>query len=508
MNKIGSFIKRNTHFYLFVVIATLFIGIAFTSADFFTAPFYSFTDGFILFLQWSIIVATLSFVIYAISLNKYVFSILYPLICFFSSILMYFRYTTGTTYTTMILDAALDNDTQMTLELIDFKLILCILVSLVLSVSIVIYRFKRIKVHNVFTNTVLALLFILLLFNIPRIKNPIRERIPFNLYFVTYRYLVEKEEALKIREPLPVPTQCGTENDLNLVFILGESLRPDHLGFNGYERNTTPYLSKEDIISFPYIYSEETYTNASLPRILTRADSIRPDYGYSERSFIDIFKSCSYHTSWLANQEPAKSYVYFMNECDTLIFVNTDKSPYVFDKWTDESLLAPFKSVLHATERNKLIIMHTIGSHWYYNSHFTEEFQQFNPTVKSRIVSSNTKEEMINSYDNTILFTDYFIFRVIEELRDKNAIIIYLSDHGEALGEDGAWLHAADEEFVHYPACFVWMSPKYKEAHPDKYATLQSNREKRYQTDFLFHSIIGASGIESELLIPQLDIFK
>jgi glucan phosphoethanolaminetransferase (alkaline phosphatase superfamily) len=288
---------------------------------------------------------------------------------------------------------------------------------------------------------------------------------------------------------------------------LGESLRADHLSFNGYERNTTPYLSQEDIISFPNIYSEYTYTDISLSHILTRADSLDSDLAYKERSFIDLFKHCGYYTTWLANQQPNKSYLYFMNECDTMISFNINKSSYVFDKWTDGDLLPPFETFIEKKGQNQFIVMHTIGSHWYYNSHFPDEFQKYNPVVKSRIVSSNTLEEMINSYDNTILYTDYFVFEVINRLRDKNAILFYLSDHGEALGENGKWLHADDAPPMHNPACWVWMSPQYKNENPEKYEILQNNKEKRYRSGFLFHTITEAAGIQSDVINEKLSLF-
>ena len=92
-----------------------------------------------------------------------------------------------------------------------------------------------------------------------------------------------------------------------------------------------------------------------------------------------------------------------------MIYGNIDKSYYVFDHWTDELLLPPLDTVLPDMTDGGLVIMHTIGSHWYYNAHYTDEFRRFVPETKSRIVTANTSEEMINSYDNTVVFTDYFI---------------------------------------------------------------------------------------------------
>jgi glucan phosphoethanolaminetransferase (alkaline phosphatase superfamily) len=503
-----QFIKENLKFYLFVALSCLFIGIAYTSADFFTAPASHAKDIAILFLQWVTVVAAFFPVIYLLSLNKYIFAASYPLIGLFSGILMYFRYTTGTTFTTMILDAALDNDTKINEEMISFGLIATVIASLALTVLFAVYRFKKIrKIGFLPAHALIAIVWLFVVFYFPQIKRPVSERIPMNIYFITSRYFSERREIMTEREVLSRQVKCNGEKPL-VVLILGESLRADHLGVNAYERNTTPHLSDEDIISFPNVYSEYTHTNASLPHILTRADSIHPELAEKERSFVDLFKYCGYYTVWLANQEPAKSYVYFMKECDTLIYGNINKSTYVFDKWTDELLLPAFDLFTKNANDSRLIIMHTIGSHWYYNSHFTNEFQQFVPTTGSRVVSSNTKEEMINSYDNTVLYTDYFIYTIINRLRKKNAIIFFLSDHGEALGENGMWLHAVDALPVHNPASLIWMSPSYKEKHPEKYKTAGENRNRRYRTDFLFHTILESAGIESEVIDKKMSLLS
>ncbi|GHV23582.1 membrane protein [Clostridia bacterium] len=497
--------RETVKYYLFITTAVLFIGIGFTSADFFTSPVDTLKDIFTLFFQWGVLMVVLWPVVYLISLNKSVFAVFYPLICLLSGILVYFRYTTGTILTTMVLDVFFDNHSQGTV--VNFVLILVILFSLALPALPVVYRFKKIKIRKPFIHCLTAILLILILFNIPGIKRFVENKIPFNLYFITSHYFSDKKEALTERGILSEQVGCEGPDDGMVLFVIGEALRADHLGLNGYQRHTTPYLSREAIISFPHIYSEYTYTNASLAHILTRADSIRPELAYNERSFIDLFKQCGYYTAWLAHQAPTKSYAYFMNECDTLIYANADKSPYVFDKWVDGDLLPVFDSF--AGKRQKqLIVMHTIGSHWYYNSHFTDEFQHYTPITKSRIITSNTTEEIVNSYDNTILYTDYFLYELINRLREKNAILFYLSDHGEALGEEGKWLHAIDLPPVQNPACLVWMSDSYKNEHPGQYEFLQQNKEKRYRTDFLFPTITEAAGIQSDVIDHSLSLFQ
>ena len=500
-------LKETSRFFLFITISSLFVGIFFTSSDFITIPAVGIKDRFTILLQWGVVCAGEWLLIYFLSTNKYIFAVIFPLLSGFSSVLAYFRYSLNTILTPMIYDAAIHNDAQTSADLITPALIFYIFLSLIISIGFVYYRWRKVKVKKQFIHIAISLTTLFLFINLPTIKRPLSHRIPFNLYFIPKMYYENKKESEKYRPSLSESVVCLNKEPLTVTFVLGESLRADHLGINGYERNTTPYLSNEDIISFTNIYCEETYTNTALPRILTRADSLYPERAYTERSFIDLFNACNYHTSWLANQEAANSYIYFMHECDTLIHVNIDKSSYTFDKWMDDALFPAFDEMLSRNVDFQFILLHTIGSHWIYNSHYTDDFEYFRPITRSKIISSNTKEEMINSYDNTVLYTDFFLYNLIQRLRARNAVLIYLSDHGESLGENGVWLHAANSPPIHFPACIVWMSETYKNQNPAKYEAAQANREKHYTSDFLFHSILDAAGIQSSIVEAEVSIF-
>jgi glucan phosphoethanolaminetransferase (alkaline phosphatase superfamily) len=500
--------KETLKRFTFITVATLFIGIAFTSADFFTVPASGWKDSCILLFQWGVLMLALWPVIGLLAVNRWVFAVLYPLGCTLAAILTWFRYTTRTTFTTMILESALDNDISISMDLITPGLILTGLAALFVGFFFVRYRFRKIRMRRPFLHALVAIGMIAVLFHIQRITDPVAQRIPFNLYFVTYQYFSEKQTALTERKALPGRTTCPDDEAPIVVCVIGETLRADHLGLNGYSRSTTPLLSGEDVVSFTHIYSEYTYTNPSVAHILSPADSLHPEAAYTERSFVDLFKHCGYYSAWIANQTRAKSYAYFMNECDTLIYVHAGKSPYVFDQWVDGDMLPVFDALMTGREQPQLFILHTIGSHWYYNSHFTDAFERFTPITRSRIMTSNTAEEMINSYDNTVLYTDYFLHQLIQRLRARNAILFYLSDHGEALGENGHWLHAADTPPMHHPACIVWASPAYQEAHPDKYDALRRNRHQHYRTDFLFPTIVEAAGIRNPAVNTQLSLFR
>ncbi len=502
----GDFLK----ILIFSIVSLLFIGAFATSSDFFTAPYRNAKDVLILFLQWlAIMIVNLPF-FYLLSLNKYIYAILYPIISVISCCLAYFRYTTGAIFTTVIFDVTLDSNQEDIQYLISTSLILSLLISLISAFIFVYYRFKKIsnlKPSISIKTGLLALIMGIGLLSIYSLRRPSLERIPLNIVAVPYQYFIEYQEIKLERQPLEGELSIQGERPL-VVLIIGETLRADHLGLNGYSRNTTPYLSKEQVISYPNIYSEATYTNESLPHILTRADSLDKGRANIEPSFIHLFNRLDYQTIWLANQSPNNSYVYFMNECQKLVYANAGKTVYGFNKWLDPDLLPLLDNALEEHKAlGQLIILHTIGSHWYYNTHCSDQRSLFKPITKSRVVSSNTKEEMVNSYDNTILETDYFIKEVIQRLKDKNAMLIYLSDHGEALGEDGRWLHANDVEAAHHPACLLWFSDEYRALHPIRVAQAEANRNKTYRTDFLFHTILEGANIEWSLRDNSLSLF-
>ena len=180
--------------------------------------------------------------------------------------------------------------------------------------------------------------------------------------------------------------------------------------------------------------------------MLTRADSAHEERAFSETSFVPSFKRDGFRTTWVANQDAADTYVDFIHECDSAIFVHPEKTVYVYDEWLDTDILPHLDRLLapgHQAPTRQLLILHTIGSHWYYVNHCPKRLARFQPVTHNREVKRNRPEEIINAYDNTVLATDEFLDEVIRRLERRTALLVYLSDHGEALGENGDWLHAA-----------------------------------------------------------------
>lgn len=502
--------KNILKYFILVFLATLFTGVFFILPDFLDNPFNGLKGFFTLFFQWGIICIVSFFLIYSIAANKYLFSILFPVYCFIGSIIAYFRYAYKVSLTPMIIDATLHNDTRTSLDLISFELILFVVISVAISIVFVIYRFKEINLSKSYLHIIPSLfLFVVLLNSSHRLQNSLANRFPLNVYYNVKAYHELNNEKIKEKINPDTLFMCENRTDsLIVAFVIGESLRADHLSLNEYERETNPLLSKRtNIFSLSHIYTEYSYTNRSIPHILTRADSIYIERAFNEMSFIPFFNKCGFYSSWISNQDAAHTYVSFMNECDTLIYAHPEKSTYNYNLWLDEDLLPIFDDLLSKNYPRQLFILHTIGSHWFYNSHFSDPYKIFEPICSSRIITQCTAEEIINSYDNTVVYTDFFLDNLIQRLENKNAVLIYLSDHGEVLGEDGQWLHASGNEASKYPASIVWMSEKYKNNFPEKVTSLEENQKKYYRTDFLYPSILSAGDIHSEIIDRSLDIF-
>lgn len=506
-----KFDYRSYRYNWFVLGLTLLYGLAFTLSGFIGMPFHSVKDFVLLGFQWGCVCMAVYGLLTLLSVNRWIFAFTFPIATVVCSIFAYFSYTIKVNVTPMLIDLVVSNisDYRTCATVVDLNLILVVLLSVAVSVALTVYRWRKIRVPNYAVNTIIGLVCVLTTnVWVYRLKNPVAERLPYSVYYSISRYCEERQIIAKDRSTFTVMPK-SQEDTLTVVLVLGESLRADHMQMNGYERPTMPLMTREkNLVSYTDIYSQMTHTNASVPHIVTRADSAHTERAYTEESFITIFKQAGYHSVWLANQESTDSYVYFMNECDSLIYVNSGKSLYIIDKWMDQDIIPHYRNILGMRNDKQLIVVHSIGSHWYYNTHFDEDKAPFQPVSKSKIVASNTQEEMINSYDNTIVETDKVLAQMIGLLRDRNALLIFLSDHGESLGEDGVYLHATERPELHWPGCFVWYSDIYARKYPEKVEALQANRNSRYRTDFLFHSIIEGASIESVYTDKKLSIFN
>ncbi len=503
------FKQHKLKFRTYSVLCSLFISLGFTLSNYIHVPINGIFDLILNTIHFSIVGLGILVLCYLIAINKYLFAAVFPLIVLLSAAVSYFVYFQNLTFTTSIIDAALHNDIRTSMDVVSFPFILYVLISFFISVFAIIYRFKYVTFEFKKIELIVILIFALGVYtaNYKR-NNSVWQRLPFSLYYVSNMYLSQLQSCDQPRQKTGIDATSNADS-LTIVLVIGEACRADHMQLNGYARNTNPNLEQLHVISYANVFSEWTHTNASLPHFLTRSDSANHKPAIQEQSFISIFNRCGYFTSWVANQEPAPSYMPFAKENQAIIYVNPANSVYTFNKkWLDTDILTHLRKLVTLPAQKKLIVLHTIGSHWWYNDHFTDSFAAFKPILKTKNVSSDNKTEMINSYDNTIVFTDYFLSKVIAQLQTLNACMIYLSDHGESLGEDGKWLHAQENEAEKYPACVMWFSEKYRDKYPELYTNIEENKDKRWRTEFLFSSLLSIANINTVVKKEKLDITK
>lgn len=506
--KLPTIVKNNVGYIAFVALISVLYGVFFTFSDFYGTPFDDIKDLIILSLQWWVVVVATFGLLWLLSVNKYIFAVCFPLLTVISSILAYFRYTARVSLTPMAIDLALVNDARTSMDVVSPMLIVCMLTALPASLIAVVYRLRRVHLSHTWLHLMMSVALITVFDRVWMLSNPVQQRIPYNVFYAWKDYWENRREIGDVRPVFGGKTVCASDS-LTVVFVLGESLRAKNMQINGYERTTTPFLCQEkNAVSLPHIAAQYGVTHLSVPYILTRANPQNPDRAYSERSFVSLMKQAGYRTTWIANQESVSTFIYFMKECDSLIYVNSGKSLYVLDKWLDADMLPAFDETLKRDDNRNFILLHTIGSHWYYNSHFPDSMAPYQPVLKSKVISSNTHDEMRNAYDNTIVYSDYFWHQLFNRLRHRPAILIYLSDHAECMGEDGLYTHGTDHPALYETASFVWFSDAYARRFPKKVEALQKNKNRKYNASFLFHSILDAADIRSPYIQAHENIFQ
>ena len=280
--------------------------------------------------------------------------------------------------------------------------------------------------------------------------------------------------------------------------VIGESARKANFSLYGYGRNTNPYLSSTPNVFHFNATSCATYTTAGVKCILEPHSSddlfeTLPNYLY--RSDAEVIWRTS---NWGEPPLHIKNY----KNADYLKTLCTGEQCN-----HDEVLLAGLKEQILASKKNKiLVILHTSTSHGpSYNTRYPKKFETFKPACSSVELAKCTQQELVNAYDNTVVYTDYLLKRVIENLHqlpDYQSSMIFVSDHGESLGEKNLYMHGVPRSFApkeQYEIPFiVWVSDGSKTLKP----------EKEINQGYVFHSVLNFMGFQSPVYNENLNIFK
>jgi glucan phosphoethanolaminetransferase (alkaline phosphatase superfamily) len=488
-------IKKYKSQLIFHLVLNLFIGIFITFSSYYHLPLSGFYDHFSYALHFLILQFTVFGFTYLLSLNKHLFNFIFPPIFIICSLFAYWTYSQDITISKSIIQIVIESKIDIAIDLITIPFILYFLATLV-ALYIIIIKHNKLTIVRHKSLLLIIAIFAIIFFHIIENKRygTLKRRLPYTLVFGTLEYLDKPSEELdNIEQPI-----SHTNKDFSIVFILGESVRADHLQINGYQRKTTPLLTQtNNLISFSKIHTPLTYTAISVPQILTNKsiDSSLKDKHYSIYS---VLNKLDITTSWIGNQTPENSFEEFINQNQNINIIDPQHSVLSFHKKLDEELIPKFKESF-SNSKQQFTTLHMIGSHWWYENRYSNKFQKFKPVIDSKHIPSLSEDQMINSYDNTILYLDTFLNNIISILKHKESktLLIYLSDHGELLGENGKWMHAQDGEASKNPAMLVWYSDSFKKDYPNLISNLKQHSSKKIPTDFFFHSILDLIGTKN-----------
>jgi glucan phosphoethanolaminetransferase (alkaline phosphatase superfamily) len=292
-----------------------------------------------------------------------------------------------------------------------------------------------------------------------------------------------------------------------IVMVIGESSRYDRWSLNGYARDTNPLLAKEaNLVPLADVITSVSATRLSVPVIVSRKPATKSlQAGFSEKSFITAFKEAGYKTFWLSNQISFGKFdtpvSVFAKEADVVDFLNlggfTEHSNF------DEVLFGPLKHAIADPAPRKLIVLHTLGSHWNYSQRYPKQFDRWQPSLfgvdKPAYTDLRIKTQMNNSYDSAILYTDWFLDHVIGTLKeaDQPASMLYVADHGQTLYDGSCRLafHGHNTQYEFHVPAFAWYSDAYQARYPDKVAQLRRHRKARLATENMFHTLLDLADV-------------
>jgi len=352
------------------------------------------------------------------------------------------------------------------------------------------------------------------------------------------KILIKSFAAKKIYTILDSSPTTDLDDEIIGIVVIGETARADRFGINGYEKNTNPLLIKQNIINYKNASSCGTLTKISVPCMFFLGDykNYSATNARYQQNALDVIVQSGIEVLWLENNSSCK------HVCDRIKKIDTIQQGFnIYDETlvniVEEALLnkissdwnpkkkfpilgdpmradpGTFVNNLVNFQKNKksLIVLHTMGSHGpKYHERFPKEFEKFKPSCKSNNPQECTQEELSNAFDNTILYTDFILDSLIKILKKQNkqSFLIYASDHGESLGENGLYLHGipvkfAPKEQTHIP-WIVWYSDKYKKN--NKISFVKS--EEKITHEFFPHTILKSLKIKSTTLKEEKSLIR
>ena len=338
-----------------------------------------------------------------------------------------------------------------------------------------------------------------------------------------YRKKIPKENLPLVRygEDAHLSQQVGMSQKLPklMVLVVGETARAESFSLNGYKKNTNPELSKQNIINFSQVSSCGTATAVSVPCMFSgmSRENYDEQLASHREGLLDIAQRAGYKVTWIDNNSGCKGACDRVEAYQIPVDIRKkwcDASGECLDEVLVDSLQRYISDIPKEDDTPRLIVLHQMGSHGpAYYKRATKEFQKFNPTCKTNEIQGCTSTELINTYDNSIVYTDHVLSTIIEVLKDKSQYqtgFWYLSDHGESTGENGMYLHGApyaiaSSQQTHIPM-LMWFSPQWEKENMTKISCLIDQKHKELSHDNLFPTLLSLLDINSSTIDQKLNM--
>lgn len=299
-----------------------------------------------------------------------------------------------------------------------------------------------------------------------------------------------------------------------VVLVLGETARAASFSLNGYAQPTNPELALLPVVSFENVSSCGTSTAESLPCMFSHLR--RAEYSAraarAAENLLDILQRAGLEVAWIDNNAGCKGV------CER---VPTERTSHGTDpavcpdgECRDEVMLEPLQRIIRDARTDTVVVLHMNGSHGpAYFKRYPDKFRKFTPTCETSEIRSCSAEAIRNTYDNTILYTDHILAAVITALDAESerldTAMLYVSDHGESLGEASTWLHGlpyriAPDVQKHVPM-ILWASADYSDRQGLDINCLRASSEAPLTHDYLFHSMLGLLNVRTDIYAAGLD---
>tara|TARA_R110000868_G_scaffold110649_13_gene299521 strand:- start:1487 stop:3085 length:1599 start_codon:yes stop_codon:yes gene_type:complete len=394
----------------------------------------------------------------------------------------------------------------------DYKQLAFLLILMILLVFS-LARIKKISkgFYSIIGNFWVITLFVFFLTLLISISYSRRENLPFLI--AKSFYDLNKDSYFKNLStyedsfgPFNKTLEIEKGNDKIFVIVIGESISKTHFNLYGYNRNTTPLLNniKDEILIYNNVITSHAYTTYALKKALTL--NIEDNNG----SIIQLLNSVGYQTYWLSNQNPIGLYESLVSKIasasDKKTFLTTAR--FIDNTIYDEALIAELDYALNDIETRKVIFIHLQGAHFKYHNRYPDSFNVFKNMPLTKFKSENAKD-IINSYDNAILYNDFVVSSIINKVKEKNieSAVLYFSDHGEEVYDTMDFSGHNDDDVGSLPMFqipfILWQSELYK---INNKIDIELNRA--YMTDDLFHSIAILCGVKSNYVDLEKSIFS